>query len=332
MRKIIILILTIAVGVGIVAPSGERTVYGIRDVARKDKYTFLVCGIDDAAENTDAIIIFNYDVTDNVGSFLQIPRDTYLRVSDRVDKINSIYPSERSAGGSSESAMQTLTDTVTSTLGIRIDGYLCFTVDAIRRLVDSIGGVDIELPYDFSFADADGNNRMELNAGTHHLNGADAVKFIRYRSGYALGDLGRVDAQKFFLSAFVRKLKNSLNLRLLCKSAFKPTDGIITNLKLMDILGIAVKMRGRISTADVKYANLPGAARQTESGRWYYFINKPAALKTIKLMKLSVDGEFDAGGAMLNPSTGEYKTLYYNENTGCRIYDDTDLKRVDIKD
>lgn len=332
MKKIIILILTLTVGLGIFKNDTVRSsALNIREAAKKEKYTFLVVGIDDAAENTDALILFNYDVKENVGSFLQIPRDTYFAYSSEVKKINSIYPYLRQKGYDSKEAMDEVSKSISSAFGVNLDGYLCFTVAAISSLVDAIGGVDIDLPYDFSFSDADGNNKMELAKGKHHLTGDDAVKFIRYRSGYALGDLGRVDAQKFFLSAFVKKLKGSLNIRLLCKSAFKPSEGIVTNLKLIDILGIAIKMRGRISNAGVKFANAPGIAERVDGGRWYYFINKKSTQSVIDEVLLPKTGKFDPE-LRLCPYEEKYKNLYYNENTAYRVLDDDDLNKVNIKD
>ena len=113
MRKIFVTLIVTLLCVSLVGEGVVRSAASsIRDIKEKDSYTFLVCGLDDAAENTDAIIIFKYDAKKNVASFLQIPRDTYFRYSDNIEKLNSVYSSLKAKGYDSKSAMQILSNTL----------------------------------------------------------------------------------------------------------------------------------------------------------------------------------------------------------------------------
>lgn len=333
MKKILLsiistLLCTSFVGTGMI----QRTASGIREIKQKDSYTFLVCGIDNAAENTDAIIVFNYNVNSNIASFVQIPRDTYFNFENGIDKINSIYPSMKARGKESKDAMKSLSNAVSQALNIEIDGFMCFTIDAMERLIDAIGGVDINLPYSIDVKDSDGNNHVVFSEGVHHLNGEEAIRFIRYRAGYALGDLGRIDAQKFFLSAFVSKLKGAINLKLVAKSAFKTDGGVITDVKLVDILGIALKLRGRIKECSVQYSNLPGVAEQSEDGRWFYFVNKNASYVMLTEMKLTNSSVFDSDEKLLNSKSNATIDYYFNNHTKWRILTESDLLSFSVKE
>lgn len=331
MKKILLFIISFALILGFVKTDEvDSVIANAAPSIGKERYTFLICGIDDAAENTDAIVLFSYDTVNNDASFVQIPRDTYLRADCGVDKINSVYPTLRSRGADEKSAMNVVADEISRAIGIRIDGYICYTVGALARLIDAIGGVEIDIPSDMTFADVDGKNAMNLSAGRHLLDGRSAVRFIRYRKGYALGDLGRVDAQKFFLSAFVNRLKHSVNLRVVSKAAFASDDGMITNIKIMDILGIALKIRGRIESANVRYASIPGEARPSGDGRWYYLVNKKATKEMIDTLELP-SGGFDAEGRFMYSHGGELQQIYYNTNIRCKIYDDDTLNDLSIR-
>ncbi len=333
MKKIFLTIITTIlctsfVGTGAVKCASSN----LRSLKEKNSYTFLVCGIDNAAENTDAVIIFNYNVKNNVASFLQIPRDTYINFNEGIKKINSVYPSLRAKGISSKESLQALSDCLAQSLSINIDGYMCFTIDAMEHLIDAIGGVDINLPQDINISDADGDNKVVFPSGSYHLDGKEAIRFIRYRNGYALGDLGRVDAQKFFLSAFINKLKGAVNLQLVAKSAFNTDSGVVTDFKILDILGIALKLRGRIKECDVKFANIPGVAEQLDDGKWYYFVNKNASQKLLEGLNLNNENGFDKDGKFLNNLNEKTKYFYFNTETEWRILDETDLKSVPIKE
>lgn len=332
MKKILILLAVVFLGISfITGGTVSCSSASLKAIKEKSDYTFLICGLDNAAENTDAIILFNYNVKTNGASFVQIPRDTYADYSQSVKKINSIYPSARATGMSQKDSMQRLSDFVSDTLGVRIDGYIAFTLDSLTRLIDAVGGVDIDLPSDINFTDPDGN-RNSLSAGRYHLSGEEAVRFIRYRDGYALGDLGRIDAQKFFLRAFVDKLKTAINIKLIAKSAVKKEGGVITNIKISDLLGIALKLRNRLKECSVRYANLPGTADKMDDGRWYYFANRSASEGLINSLGLARTDAFDKNRRLLSKENEKTIDFYNNDTTKWRILDDNDLLNIEIKE
>ena len=129
MKKLLLFILTLSFAfLPIINHRIDATVFAAGQRVDKDKYTFLICGVDDAAENTDALILFNYSLASNEATFVQIPRDTYFRSCVGTDKINAIYPFLRSQGKSERESMQTVCDNLSFALGIDLDGYICYTL------------------------------------------------------------------------------------------------------------------------------------------------------------------------------------------------------------
>ena len=292
--------------------------------------TYLIVGFDDAAENTDAMILVNYDVSKNSASLLQIPRDTYYNFGASQNKINQIYSTARYNGAKPTVAMSGLVSAIETVFGIEIDGYAGFTTDAFARLVDNLGGIDIYSKSDFEYKDNSGETRILLKAGVNHLTGEKAKAFVRFRSGYAMGDLGRVDAQKLFLSALLSKLKTELDLKLVYKLMSDSKQGVVTNAKVSQFVKILTKKSGRISEMTTFYVTLPGKSAKADSGVWYYFLNKPASLVLLDTLGFDLNGEFDVKELMKYTTKKELTDIYFDENITPTIYDDKSLSELKI--
>jgi LCP family protein required for cell wall assembly len=83
--------------------------------------------------------------------------------------------------------------------------------DGFVELVDSVDGVDFDVPVRMKYDDPTQNLHIDLQKGPQHLDGPKAVQFMRFRQnnpgipgGYPDGDLGRIKAQQAFIKAFAR--------------------------------------------------------------------------------------------------------------------------------
>ena len=291
--------------------------------------TYLIVGFDDVAENTDVMLLLNYRPEDNTAAVVQIPRDTYAAFNTSQNKINQIYSGARYGGKGAAEAMSILTEAISDTLGISIDGYAGFTTDALVRLVDNFGGVDIELPHSLEIPDGEGN-KISLKAGKNHLTGNEARGFIRYRSGYSLGDLSRIDAQKLFLSAFIKRVRTGMSVRTALNCISDSGEGMVTNLKTRDILKMLMKKSGRLSELKTIYATLPGASVQSESGLWYYSVSRSAADELLALSGFHRTHAFDPEARLCRAGDASFTKIYNDTSVKPRIYDDT-LSGLEIK-
>ncbi len=201
----------------------------------KTTVTALVCGIDSAVSLSDVIMLTSYDKSDNSLSVLQIPRDTYVGGERGTGKINSIYNSyaEHSDG------INALKETVETMLPINIDYTALVDINSFVEIVDELGGIEIEIPYQIDYLPG-----QTLYPGLQTINGTQAEWLIRYREGYATGDIGRLDMQRYFLSAVYDnvKAKSMTELMALLPTALKYIETDIPLPLLVEIAPSATQM------------------------------------------------------------------------------------------
>ncbi len=331
MKKVIsfILMLSLLQLIPFVLDSCENRVEEAVKTLDSEGITYLVCGFDDAAENTDSIILANYGYSTNVISFLQIPRDTYFKGAP-YSKINSIYSSERAKGRTQAEAMLSLVDQISDNMGIIIDAYMGYTTSAFSRLLDCIGGVTVDLPTAFDIKDGSGNTVLSLEKGKNFLNGQQSLIFVRSRNSYVREDIGRVDAQKFFLSALAERVKRGFGIWDLVNMCTKAGDGWITNGKISDIFKIFSSSKGRIKNIGTNYTTIPGGVARSGDGVWYYSLSKTPTVNVLKTLGFRREGDFDKKNVFLNDKNKEFVNIY-NNNIPAKVYDDNSLRELDIK-
>ncbi|MBE6530701.1 MAG: LytR family transcriptional regulator [Ruminococcaceae bacterium] len=274
-----------------------------RQTESGDRKTFLLLGKDRASGLTDVIMLVSIDTDSKSAAVLQIPRDTYARYTDKsYKKLNGAV----SALGGADKLCRLISDAA----NIKIDGYVVFDLDVVVKLVDSVGGVEIELPFDMEYSDPYQGLNIKFKAGKQTLDGEAAEKFIRYRSGYVRGDLGRIDAQKMFMAAFIEKAYESMTPSTLLKLITSVFGDIKTDMSLFEMTEIALTVFD-IELENINMLTLPGEdIRAGESGAWYYVISKSAAEKVFSKYFGAQAGEFDRGGIFVDPSSDDFVRIY----------------------
>lgn len=271
-----------------------------------DRKTFLLLGKDRASGLTDVIMLVSLDTESKSAAVLQIPRDTYARYTDKAYK--KLNGAVSALGGADE-----LCKLISEAANIKIDGYVVFDLDVVVKLVDSVGGVEIELPFDMEYNDPYQGLNIKFKAGKQMLDGAAAEKFIRYRSGYVRGDIGRIDAQKLFMAAFIKKAYNSMTPSTLLKLITSVFGDIKTDMSLLEMTEIALTVFD-IELENINMLTLPGSdIRAGESGAWYYVISKSAAGKVFSEYLGAKTGEFDREEIFVDPSSDEFLRIYRSD-------------------
>lgn len=304
MKKIILLLIVF----GLLYNVSCRDTTDVAVTPRQSK-TYLVAGIDDAAENTDVLILASYNMADGTSTIVHIPRDTLCKYSERYCKINSIFPYERSNGHTRQEAMSCLANYVSDTFGVLIDGYFCIDSETVIKAVDLIGGVDIELNQDLPIADENGEILYTLKAGKNHLDGASALNFVRYRKGYATGDLGRIDAQKLFISALLKSARDDIGIDEAAKICVSVIPRITTNVGVTELVGVRFNARLNKQKSAIDYITIPGEAAMI-GGTSFYIINRKSAADTFERdFSLTSDG-FDPKRFLTDKSNGDVENIY----------------------
>lgn len=210
--------LTEKLGIGVDANSPLYSEY-----TGADRINLLMLGVNQGM--TDTIMLVSWNLGSNRVDIISVPRDTrYERDGYHGTslKINSIY---------SQEGLQPLAAAVSDVLcGIPIDYYAIIDYNAIRKVVDGIGGVPMDVPMDMHYEDPYDTPPLviDLKAGQQVLDGEKAIQFLRFRKGYPTGDYGRIEAQQEFMkSAFNQAIKHGI-----IDSARLVTSNVQSNLTL----------------------------------------------------------------------------------------------------
>ncbi len=206
----------------------------IVEISESERVNILVLGVNQGL--TDVIIVVSYDMQTSDIDMISIPRDTYYYrdgySSAAFFKINSVYhTSGKNTKGENKDPVA-IAKAVSETLqGLPIDFYAIVNFNSVRDIINAVGGVDFEVPQDMDYDDPYDTPPLSIHfkKGMHHFDGNDAVKLLRYRSGYYNGDIGRISVQQDFLKAMFRQVLSS-NLNLV-----KVARIVLDNLESTDI-------------------------------------------------------------------------------------------------
>ena len=286
---------------GAEAPSQETPTA----IFQKDRVTrILLMGCDRASGLADSILLVSIQEDEKSASVLQIPRDTYAAYTEKsYKKLNGA----RSTLG--ESGMK---DFLSQTLGVPIHYFVVVNLDSFGRMVDAVGGVDVEVPQKMEYHDPDQNLHISLEAGMQHLDGKAAEHFVRYRSGYVNADLGRLDAQKMFLRAFAKHCSNmgaEAYFRLIGASL----TGVQTDIGIAETIRLGGILR-ECNPDDVPMQTLTGQAVRGQSGAWYYVVNREGACRQVNELAYPTSPvsllDFDANGFFDRVQNPQFHQVY----------------------
>ncbi|MBQ4213175.1 MAG: LCP family protein, partial [Selenomonas sp.] len=143
----------------------------------KDKATIMIMGVDERDDDvgrSDTLMIASIDPKTNQASLLSVPRDTRVKIKGHgFDKVNAAY-----AYGKEKLSQ----DTVESLLGVNIDHYIIINTKSFKKIIDAIGGIDIDVPKRMHYEDPwddDGGLIIDFQPGMQHMDGAKAVTYVR---------------------------------------------------------------------------------------------------------------------------------------------------------
>ncbi len=170
-----------------------------------DNISILFIGVDDSAERgqsdnnirSDALILATLNNKDKSIKLVSIPRDTYTYIPDkgREDKITHAY----ALNGPSSTI-----ESVEQLLEVPVDYYLRMNFDAFIEVVDALGGIKAEVPYDITEQDEnDSQNAIELKEGIQFLNGSEALALARTR--HYDNDIERGKRQQMILESIMNR-------------------------------------------------------------------------------------------------------------------------------
>jgi len=213
------------------------------------RVNFILLGINPPL--SDTIMFVSFDKENKHVDLISIPRDTYYHRDGysglAEDKLNAAYK---------ENAINTAKAVSEILLGVPINYYAVIDYDGVKNIVDAMGGVPINITHKGGLHYEDPYDKpplvIDIPEGQQVLDGEHAVQFLRYRKGYAEGDLGRVKAQQEFMrNAFKQCI--SFDILDIAQTVFENVDSDIT----MGVVTSLAKSAVGIGGDDIETYTLP---------------------------------------------------------------------------
>ena len=221
--------------------------------------TIMLMGVDERKDDvgrSDTLMIVSLDSKNDRVSLLSIPRDTRVKIKKHgFDKINAAY----AYGGHKLSK-----STVENLLGIPIDHYVIVDTGSFSKIIDAVGGVDIDVEKRMEYEDPwddNGGLVIDLKPGMQHMDGATAITYVRYRDEE--GDAGRVRRQQKFMRACADKLSDPSIVTKLPAMIGEARRAVQTDLSVGDMISIAATLKSADESDD-------GLKTGIVPGKWLY--------------------------------------------------------------
>ncbi|MFF5479294.1 LCP family protein [Streptomyces sp. NPDC012935] len=216
---------------------------GSADGKRTDSMMILHTG-----SNGDTLISLPRDSNVTIPSFKGSDSGKFFEGTGRQTKLNAAY---------AEDGPELLVRTVEANTGLHIDHYVEIGFAGFANIVDSVGGVEIDIPQDIK----DSKSGADFKKGKQTLNGEEALAFVRTRYALAGSDLDRTKNQQKFLSALANQVATPstvLNPFKLYPTMGAGLDSLIVDkdMGLYDLASMFWAMKG-VSGGEGKSMNMP---------------------------------------------------------------------------
>ena len=288
----------------------------------ENMYTFLVVGLDQVSNSTDTMMVGRIDTENHTIDVVSLPRDTLVNVSWSVKKINTLYSADINTGGN---GIDGLLDGLKDILGFQIDCYAVVDLTAFVELVDAIGGVDYNVPVNMNYYDPTQDLYINIPAGEQHLDGEEALKVVRFRSGYASADIGRIGTQQDFLKSVASQMLTLGNIPNLPTFIDIFEEYVVTNMSASNLAFFARQFL-LCKSEDINFHTLPGNYGDSIKGLSYVSINISEWLEMVNTYLNPYDQDVTEANVNIlthSSSTGFYSTTGYVAGGVDSFYDNT---------
>ncbi|MEI7722135.1 MAG: LCP family protein [Actinomycetota bacterium] len=213
-----------------------------------------------AGGRSDTMLLVHISKKRDKAFLVSLPRDTLVtipahttldgksQIPARQNKLNAAF----SFGGA-----PLLIQTVEGATNLKIDHYIEISFAGFAGIVDALGGIDVCTKVNID----DPKSHLVLAAGTHTLDGIEALKYVRTRDFDGRGDIGRMQRQQQFLSSVLKKatstgvLLNPIKIVNFMNASLS-TIKMDENLNESDLINLAKQMRG-LSSGNVRTLTVP---------------------------------------------------------------------------
>ena len=210
-------------------------------------------------------MLAHFDFVNKRISVLSIPRDTRVNIPDHgTHKINAAM----ALGGPELTA-----ETIREWLEIPVDHYVVIYYNVFRRAVDLLGGITLYVDKPLHYDDNWGDLHVHLEPGWHHLNGEQALGYVRVRN--VDNDLGRIERQQRFLAAVKEHFRHPSTYLKLPQLLDAVDENLKSSLSYGQMLALAWFAKS-VPSSNIQMATLP-----CRPGRVYVYVDEEKARELV---------------------------------------------------
>lgn len=225
-----------------------------------DRINILIMGVDaregETQTRADTMLVASIDKTTDQVVLLSIPRDSRIIIPGygrmRINQANPL-------GGT-----DLVEETVESLLDLKIHYYVKTNFQGFKEVVDALGGVEIDVDKNMYYQASD--IRIALKKGPQHLDGEEALNYVRFRHE-ALGDISRTQRQQKMLKALAEESLQWSNLPKLPKLIPALRETVETDLTTKELFYLAALAK-QLDEQDIITQTLPGSFPTSGVGYW----------------------------------------------------------------
>jgi LCP family protein required for cell wall assembly len=239
------------------------------------------------AQRADTIMLVHLPADRGRVYLVSFPRDAWVPIQGHGNaKLNAAF----SFGGP-----PLLITTIERLTGVRVDHFAILDFEGFKSMTDALGGVDVHVTRTV-WAPA---QKVLWPAGTHHLDGARALDFVRQRHNLPGGDLGRIKRQQAFLKALAAQmveggtLANPLKLNALLE-AFTKAVSVDEFLTISRLRTLAIQFRS-VRPGDVVFATAPVAGTGTEARQSVVYLDRAKGQRLYRALREDTLEKYLAG-------------------------------------
>jgi LCP family protein required for cell wall assembly len=242
-------------------------------LALEERFTVLLVGMDNRPEekhlsNTDTLIVASFDKKNKKMVLLSIPRDTQVILPQKgKEKVNALA---RLGKG-----VPSTVEYIGKLINAPIQGYVVTNFQGFKNIVDSLGGITVNVEKNMYFDTGDDKDRyINLKKGEQRLNGTQALQYARFRND-ELADISRTSRQQEVIKAIVAEATAARNIPKIPILIPKVYQSIETDLNISQLWTLAMTLKNR-DEYEVVNQTLPGSF-SIEEGISYWKVNSTEA-------------------------------------------------------
>ena len=203
-----------------------------------EPFTILLMGVDSAEEglskntvaNGDSLILITFNPNTLNATMLSIPRDSYVPIACWSGTPENKITHAAAYG------TDCMMSTIENYFDVTIDYYAKINFKGLVTLVDTLGGITVEVPQDLCTDNSNREGEVCINAGLQTLNGEQALVLARNRKQLAAGDLDRGLNQQLVIQGILNKVKDMKSINQVMDVLNTVTNNLDTNFTEQQIL------------------------------------------------------------------------------------------------